>query len=72
MSGSALRSPLARFRVLDLTRVRAGPNAVKQLSDWGASVIKVEGPGEGVAPDRLRFLEAAIDTAMHDRELVEE
>ena len=46
MSGSALRSPLARFRVLDLTRVRAGPTAVKQLSDWGASVIKVEGPGE--------------------------
>jgi formyl-CoA transferase len=40
------RAPLARFRVLDLTRVRAGPNAVKQLSDWGASVIKVEGPGE--------------------------
>lgn len=46
MSGSALRSPLARFRVLDLTRVRAGPTAVKQLADWGASVIKVEGPGE--------------------------
>jgi len=43
---SKLRSPLARFRVLDLTRVRAGPTAVKQLSDWGASVIKVEGPGE--------------------------
>ena len=40
-----IRSPLARFRVLDLTRVRAGPTAVKQLSDWGASVIKVEGPG---------------------------
>ncbi len=27
---------------------------------------------KGVAADRLRFLEAAIDTAMHDRELVEE
>jgi formyl-CoA transferase len=38
--------PLARFTVLDLTRVRAGPTAVKQLSDWGASVIKVEGPAE--------------------------
>ena len=33
---------LARFTVLDLTRVRAGPTAVRQLADWGANVIKVE------------------------------
>ncbi len=39
-------SPLARFTILDLTRVRAGPTCVKQLSDWGAAVIKVEGPAE--------------------------
>jgi len=37
---------LARFTVLDLTRVRAGPTAVRQLADWGANVIKVEAPPE--------------------------
>ncbi|SFK60732.1 CaiB/BaiF CoA transferase family protein [Falsiroseomonas stagni] len=39
-------SPLAHITILDLTRVRAGPTCVKQLSDWGATVIKVEGPAE--------------------------
>lgn len=36
--------PLARFTVLDLTRVRSGPTAVRQLADWGANVIKIEPP----------------------------
>ncbi|RYI86282.1 MAG: CoA transferase, partial [Acetobacteraceae bacterium] len=38
--------PLARFTVLDLTRVRSGPTCVRQLADWGANVIKVEAPDE--------------------------
>ena len=35
---------LARFTVLDLTRVRAGPTCVRQLADWGANVVKIEAP----------------------------
>ena len=41
MSG---KGALARFTVLDLTRVRAGPTAVRQLADWGARIIKIEPP----------------------------
>lgn len=35
---------LARFTVLDLTRVRSGPTCVRELADWGANVIKIETP----------------------------
>ena len=33
--------------VLDLTIARAGPTAVRLLSDWGADVIRIEAPVEG-------------------------
>jgi crotonobetainyl-CoA:carnitine CoA-transferase CaiB-like acyl-CoA transferase len=38
---------LSHLRVIDLTRVRAGPTCVKQFADWGADVIKVEMPSGG-------------------------
>jgi len=41
---------LARLRIVDLTRVRAGPTCVKQFADFGADVIKIESP-PGVDPN---------------------
>ena len=51
---------LSHITVLDLTRVRSGPTAVRQLADWGANVIKIEAP-ESIEPDGS--LGAKRDTA---------
>jgi crotonobetainyl-CoA:carnitine CoA-transferase CaiB-like acyl-CoA transferase len=44
---------LARFTVLDLTRVRAGPTCARQLADWGANVIKIDALLEDAGSEQL-------------------
>lgn len=53
MHTSARKGPLSRFIILDATRVRAGPSAIRTFADLGARIIKLEMPPNAPGGDDM-------------------
>jgi crotonobetainyl-CoA:carnitine CoA-transferase CaiB-like acyl-CoA transferase len=49
-------APLAGIRVIDLTRLLPGPLATRRLAEWGAEVVKIEGPEQDGQDDGARHM----------------
>ncbi len=62
MENPGWAGPLADIKVLDLTRVLAGPYTTMLLGDLGAEVLKIEPPGKG---DDIRIMAPFINGESH-------
>lgn len=57
-------APLAGYVVVDFTRVLSGPYCTRLLADMGATVIKIERPGEG---DEIRYVLPQLNPDRNDQ-----
>jgi crotonobetainyl-CoA:carnitine CoA-transferase CaiB-like acyl-CoA transferase len=64
--------PLEGVRILDLTRIVAGPYGTSLLAELGARVLKIEQPGAGdeirLFPDRVRGLSVTFNDLNRNKE----
>lgn len=54
-------APLAGIRVIDLSRLLPGPLATRRLAEWGAEVLKIEGPAGQGQDDGTRHMGRTAD-----------